>query len=74
MRKLQVSKFLQLSLSERIQLVEDLWDSIASAPESIDLTEDQRKELDRRLEAYHKHPTAGSPWEMLKKSLRKKAA
>ena len=41
--------FSKLSVAERIQLAEDLWDSI---PESTDvpLTDAQKTELDRRLE------------------------
>jgi putative addiction module component (TIGR02574 family) len=31
----QLSDILQLSLAERIQLVEDIWDSIANIPEAI---------------------------------------
>jgi len=54
---------LELSLAERIQLVEDIWDSIASVPNAVSLTDAQRQELDRRLEAARKDPEAGSPWE-----------
>ena len=53
---------LALSFPERIQLVEDIWDSIAEAPESLPLTEEQKAELDRRLDAYHRNPGQGSPW------------
>src|SRR5205823_6409693 len=38
---------LQLSISERIQLVEEIWDTIVDAPEQLLLTEAQRAELDR---------------------------
>jgi putative addiction module component (TIGR02574 family) len=53
---------LELSVAERIQMVEDIWDSIAAVPEAVQLNEDQKRELDRRLEAYHQNPQAGSPW------------
>ena len=53
---------LELSVAERIQMVEDIWDSIAAVPEAVPLNEDQKRELDRRLEAYHQNPEAGSPW------------
>ncbi|MGH8643421.1 MAG: addiction module protein [Gammaproteobacteria bacterium] len=46
------TKLLELSLDERIKLVEDLWDSIAAEQEMLRLTEEQRAELDRRLDAY----------------------
>ena len=61
---------LKLSVGERIRLVGDIWDSIAAVPEAIPLTEAQRKELDRRLDAYHRDPTAGSPWEDVRQRIR----
>ena len=57
---------LRLSVSERIQLVQDIWDSIAEVPDSIPLTNEQKAELDRRLDAYHKDPNAGSPWSIVR--------
>lgn len=45
-------KLLELSIDERIKLVEDLWDSIAAEQEMLRLTDEQRAELDRRLDAY----------------------
>jgi len=52
--------FSQLSLSERLQLVEDLWDSIDD--EQIPMPDWHRKELERRLADYRKNPEAGVPW------------
>jgi putative addiction module component (TIGR02574 family) len=59
-----------LSISERIQLVEDIWDSIASVPETLQLTEEQKWELDRRLDDYHNNPGKGSPWEVVRERIR----
>ncbi len=64
---------LDLSISERIQLVEDIWDSIAEVPDSLGLTEEQKTELDRRLDSYHQDPTSGSPWEEVLRRIRKGA-
>lgn len=61
--------FQHLTVSERIQLVEDLWDSIADAPELLQLTDAQRTELDRRLEAIRKDPDQVIPWETLRREL-----
>jgi len=41
-----------LPIAERIRLVEDLWDSIAADQAALPLTDEQRAELDRRLDAY----------------------
>jgi len=42
----------ELPIEERIKLVEDLWDSIASDRKSLPLRPEQKAELDRRLDAY----------------------
>lgn len=60
---------LKLSVSERIQLVEDIWDSIAEVPESVSLTDEQKAKLDRRLDAYRKNPGEGSPWGMVRERI-----
>jgi putative addiction module component (TIGR02574 family) len=59
----------QLSISERIQLAEDLWDSILDKQDEIQLDPAQKQELDRRLEQYRQDPTAGSSWETVKQRL-----
>jgi putative addiction module component (TIGR02574 family) len=56
----------QLSVPERILLVEEIWDSIAATPEDLPLTDAQRVELDRRLAACETDPTAGTDWEEVK--------
>ena len=62
--------FLKLSLAERIQLVEDIWDSIFECPEAVPLTEEQKVELEKRLETYHLNPQAGSPWTVVRERIR----
>ncbi len=57
-----MSDVLALPLDERLRLVGDIWDSIASAPEAIELTQPQRDELEARLTAYRRNPAAGAPW------------
>ena len=46
----------QLSVAERILLVEELWESIAAEPASVPVPRSHRAELDRRLTAYEKDP------------------
>jgi putative addiction module component (TIGR02574 family) len=41
-----------LTIEERLRLVEDIWDSIASEQQALPLTEAQRIELDKRLAAW----------------------
>lgn len=63
MKKITATDTLELSIPERIQLVEDVWDTIATEADAVELTEDEKKIIDKRLEAYHKNPDLGSPWE-----------
>jgi putative addiction module component (TIGR02574 family) len=60
--------FSKLSVAERIQLAEELWDSIPEAAD-ISLTDAQRAELDRRLEDLEQHPDVGEPWEVVRARL-----
>ena len=63
MKKLTATDTLDLSVPERIQLVEDIWDTIAEKTELVELTEEEKKIVDERLEAYHRNPELGSPWD-----------
>jgi putative addiction module component (TIGR02574 family) len=64
---------LRLSVSERIQLVQDIWESIGEVPDSVSLTDEQKAELDRRLDAYHMDPNAGSPWSIMRERFKSQA-
>jgi putative addiction module component (TIGR02574 family) len=53
-----------LSPEERLQLVEDLWDSLAlGAPESVPIPGSHAQELDRRLTAFQRGETSMRPWD-----------
>ena len=69
----QLSEILQLSVAERIQLVEDIWDSIATVPDAVSLTEEEKAELDHRVKAYQANPSEGISWSDLKIKLQKRA-
>lgn len=62
----------KLPLDERIQLVEDLWDSIAADQSALPLTPEQRAELDRRLDAYEADGDPGRPAEEVIEEIRRK--
>lgn len=66
---MQVSEILQLSVAERVQIVEDIWDSIGKNPADLPLSEGEKLELDRRLESYRQNPNEGIEWETVKKNL-----
>lgn len=60
---------LKLSVAERIQLVEDIWDSIAAEPQGVEMSDELREELDLRLEQQASNPGVGRPWSEVKARL-----
>lgn len=66
MRSSLLAEILSLSVAERIQLVEDVWDSIAAEPEELPLTKEERQELDGRLADAEAKPGAGRSWAEVK--------
>lgn len=59
-----------LSSSEKLQLVEDLWDDLAADSEAIPIHDWQKKELARRRQNLMKNPASGLNWEEVKRRLR----
>jgi putative addiction module component (TIGR02574 family) len=56
----------KLPVDERIALVEKIWDSIAEENGCFELTDAQKQELDRRIQALQQNPNAGRTWEEIK--------
>lgn len=50
----------------KIRKLQELWDSIASDPESAWLTPSQRDDLERRLAEYRESPNEISTWDATK--------
>ena len=60
----------ELSPEERLELIEELWDSLSGQPDSLALTDVQREELDRRIDEMDQDETLGEPWPDVLKSIR----
>ncbi len=60
-----VAEILEMSVDDRLRIVEDIWDSIAADSKDLKISNELRQELDRRLEAYKEDPDAGVSWEDL---------
>ena len=50
-----------LPIDQRIQLVEDIWDSIAADQAMLPVSPEQKKELDQRIDAYELDGQKGYP-------------
>jgi putative addiction module component (TIGR02574 family) len=52
----------KLTTDERLQLIEQLWNSLSETPDAVPLTDAQREELDRRLDELDREGPGGIPW------------
>lgn len=60
----------ELSPEERLELIEELWDSLGGRSDTLALTDAQREELDRRIDEMNRDETLGEPWQDVLKSIR----
>jgi putative addiction module component (TIGR02574 family) len=56
----------RLSARERLELVQELWDQIASRPEDVPVTDAQRGELERRFAEHQGAPNEVTSWDVVK--------
>ena len=63
--------FAHLTPDERLQLIEELWDSL-TPQEAAPLSRELADELDRRIGEMQPDPLAGRPWEEVLPDLRKR--
>jgi putative addiction module component (TIGR02574 family) len=68
MNKSLLKELLELTPAERIELAEELWDSIEPA-EMPPLTTEQKQEIERRYAEHVRNPDRGSSWEDVKTRL-----
>ena len=52
MKEMGIMSFCK-AINEKLQLVEDLWDDLASSPENVPVLEWYIEELERRKKTYH---------------------
>jgi len=68
-----LDEILKLSVSERILMVEAIWDSIAQNDEQLELSAEISQMLDERLDNHKNHPHEGSGWNEVKARIRAKS-
>lgn len=67
-----IEEILNLGVKERLELIEEIWDSIAAHPEAIPLTASQRDELDRRRREHKQDPSRARPWSQVHSELKRR--
>lgn len=70
MNQILVADILELPVQERIQLVEVIWESIAAFPQSLEVSQELKTELQERLADFERNPEAGYSWDEVKLQLK----
>ena len=65
-------ELLKLTAAERLELIEELWDSLDDQDEALALTDAQREDLERRLAEADADPIGGSAWEEVRERIRRR--
>ncbi len=65
------SEIEELSTDQRLQLIEDVWNTLEDSPETMEFSQEHRDLLDRRLEQLEKNPNATVSWPDALQRLRK---
>jgi putative addiction module component (TIGR02574 family) len=66
------SSIFDLSPSEKLQLVEDLWDDLSATPQAVPVHDWQKQELAKRKTNLLNHPASGLSWEEVKQRIRRR--
>jgi putative addiction module component (TIGR02574 family) len=69
MNSLLSEQILPLSIPEKLQLIEDIWDSLVIDSAQIPLNQSQKQELDRRLASSQNLEKQGEYWEVVKQRI-----
>ena len=68
MNKTLRDQVMSLTAQERAELAQELWDSV-ELDDDCTLTEEQLKELRRRVEEHRRNPDSAISWEVVRKEL-----
>ena len=69
MSRVSLDQILDLLTEERVEIAQQIWESVFEHPESVPLTRAQKDELERRWRAFQQNPDEGEPWDDVKRSL-----
>ena len=69
MNSLLSEQIMPLTVAERLQLIEEIWNSISHDESEIALTSAQQEEIERRLESYTDIKNQGKSWQEIKQKM-----
>lgn len=71
MLKVAIPHFAELNSSEKLLLLEELWDDLAENPSEVPVPDWKKRDLERRYQKYLQNPNEGSPWSAVRERLQR---
>lgn len=68
-KHLTPSEIRQLPVSERLRLIEEIWDLLDGETEALPVPEWHKAELDRRLDALDQGTSTGATWDEVRRRI-----
>lgn len=62
-RTLSKEEIREIPVPQRLELIEELWESIVEGKEPLPVTDDERRMLDEAIEEHERDPDDARPWE-----------
>jgi len=69
MVKLDIEAIRQLSVSERVRLVQEIWDTLQPTASQLPISDEQRQLVSERLARHRRDPSAAMPWSEIRAEL-----
>jgi putative addiction module component (TIGR02574 family) len=70
MNRAQIDEILELPTSERVAIVQEIWESVVEDSRVVPLTSAQRDELEKRWLDFQQHPDEDESWDEVQRALR----
>lgn len=69
MVKLDIEAIRRLSVSERVRLVQEIWDTLQPTAAELPVTDEQHQLVSERLARHRRDPSAEIPWTAIRAEL-----
>ncbi len=63
MGEIKTAEILAMSVEQRLELIERVWDSLVETPEKVPVPAWHLEAIDRALDAHDRDPEAGASWD-----------
>ena len=72
MGEIKTADILAMTVEERLDLIERVWDTLAETPEAIPLPDWHKDALEQRLRSFEESPGEGADWDTVEAHIKRR--